>query len=72
MTITLNLQKDTFLRDLETLKAIFSYTIEVVDKLRSHYEPLNISSTAWNPQQNIEIQVTPEEFALIGVFNKGV
>ena len=72
MTITLYLQKETLLRDLQTLQAIFQYTnVEVVDKLRTHYEPLNISSSEFM-RDCISIQVTPEEFALIGVFNGGI
>jgi hypothetical protein len=71
MTITLYLQKETLLRDLQTLQVIFQYTVEVVEKLRTHYEPLNISSTEFTVG-NVTIQVTPEEFALIGVFNGGI
>ena len=41
MTITLYLQKETLLRDLQTLLVLFGYTVEVADKLRGHYEPLN-------------------------------
>jgi hypothetical protein len=74
MTITLLLQKETFLRDLQTLLTIFKYkdNIEAIEKIKAYYEPLNISSSEWNPQNNISIQVTPEEFLLIGIFNNGL
>lgn len=71
MTITLYLQKETLLRDIQTLQAIFSFTIELVEKLKTHYEPLNISTRKYS-ETNVAIQVTPEEFALIGVFNGGI
>lgn len=71
MTITLYLQKETLLRDLQTLQTLFTYSIEIVDKLRGHYEPINISSSEFTVG-NVSIQVTPEEFALIGVFNGGI
>ena len=71
MTITLYLQKENLLRDLATLHHIFKTTIEVVEKLRSHYEPLNISSNEFT-RDNVIIQVTLEEFALIRIFNGGV
>ena len=71
MTITLYLQKETLLRDLQTLLVLFGYTVEVADKLRGHYEPLNISLTEFT-RDSVTIQVTPTEFALIGVFNGGL
>ena len=71
MTITSHLQKGTLLRDLQTLQHIFQLDIETIDKLRKHYEPLNISSTEFT-RDNVTIQVTPEEFAKIGVFNGGI
>lgn len=71
MTITLYLQKETLLRDLATLQTLFGYSIEMADKLRGHYEPINISSVPFI-NKNITIQVTPTEFALIGVFNGGI
>lgn len=72
MTITLYLQKETLLRDLQTLQHIFQYNnIEVVEKLKAHYRTLDISTEKTFTSQ-IAIQVTPEEFALIGVFNGGI
>lgn len=72
MTITLYLQKETLLRDLQTLQYIFQHNnIEVVERVRKHYEPLNISSNEFT-RDCMTIQVTPEEFALIGVFNGGI
>ncbi|HSE99808.1 MAG TPA: hypothetical protein VLA48_02840 [Nitrososphaeraceae archaeon] len=72
MTITLYLQKETLLRDLQTLQTIFSFTIpEHIDKLRKHYEPLNIFANE-TTNDSVTIQVTVEEFALIGVFNGGI
>jgi len=72
MTITLYLQKETLLRDLQTLQALFGYTIEVADKLRGHYEPLKITTEPKEGFKSVAIQVTAEEFALIGVFNGGI
>jgi len=69
MTITLYLQKETLLRDLATLQHIFKKNIEVIDSLIKHYEPLNIS-TCNKGGNSVSIQVSPEEFALIGVFDK--
>ena len=71
MTITLFLQKDTLLRDLQTLQVLFRFKIEMANKLRGQYEPLSITSEKMMFPQVI-IQVTPEEFALIGVFNGGL
>lgn len=71
MTITLYLQKETLLRDLATLQALFNFSVEMVDKLRGNYTPLNISSNEFT-RDNVIIQVTPTEFALIGVFNGGI
>jgi hypothetical protein len=73
MTITLYLQKETFLRDLTTLQQIFNAGIpELVEPLGKFMQPLNISISEWNPKHNIVINVTPEEFALIGIFNGGI
>lgn len=71
MTITLYLQNKTLLRDLETLRIIFQYKPEAFNELREYYKPLNISSSEFTIG-NICIQVTPEEFALIGIFNQGI
>lgn len=71
MTITLYLQKETLLRDLQTLVHILQKNIENLEALRKYYEPLNISSSEFTVG-NVSIQVTPEEFALIGVFNGGI
>jgi len=68
MTITLYLQKETLLRDLATLQHIFQMNIESVEVLKKHYQPLGISSTEFS-RNCITIQVTPEEFALIGAFS---
>ncbi len=43
----------------------------MVEKLRTQYEPINVSSVPFI-NKNVTIQVTPEEFALIGVFNGGI
>lgn len=72
MTITLYLYHKTLIRDLQTLTHIFQYNIEMVDKLRKHYEPLNIFALKSTKEDTVAIQVTPEEFALIGVFNGGI
>lgn len=71
MTITLYLQKETLLRDLQTLQHIFQKNIESLEVLRKHYEPINVSSVPFI-NKNVTIQVSPEEFALIGVFNGGI
>lgn len=71
MTITLYLQKETLLRDLATLLIIFQVKLNSVEELRKYYEPLNISLSEFT-KDNVIIQVTPEEFALIGVFNGGL
>jgi hypothetical protein len=71
MTITLYLQKETLLRDLQTLQQIFNAgSPELVEPLSKFIQPLNISSNEFT-RDNVIIQVTPEEFALIGVFNGG-
>jgi len=72
MTITLYLQQKTFLRDLATLQQIFNAgSPELVEPLSKFIQPLNISSTEFSINC-ITIQVTPEEFALIGIFNGGI
>lgn len=68
MTITLYLQKETLLKDLKTLTHIFQYNAKSVEVLRKHYEFLNIS-TEQTRVSDVAIQVSLEEFALIGVFN---
>jgi hypothetical protein len=71
MTITLYLQKETLLRDLQTLQQIFNAgSPKLVEPLSKFIQPLNISSNEFT-RDNVIIQVTPEEFALIGVFNGG-
>jgi len=72
MTITLHLKQENILTDLKTLQAIFQAgSPELVQGLRSFLQPLTISSGEFT-RGNISIQVTPEEFALIGVFNGGI
>lgn len=71
MTITLYLQKETLLRDVTTLQSIFKTPVDYIEKLRRYREPLNISSHK-RDNQSVAIQVTAEEFALIGVFNGGI
>jgi hypothetical protein len=72
MTITLYLQKETLLRDLETLKGVFNAKQpEVVQSIRNYLPSLNISSSEFT-RDNVIIQVSPEEFALIGIFNGGL
>lgn len=71
MTITLNLQADTVLKDLQTLQHIFeANSPDIVASLKTSLDPLTISSTP-HSVGNIEIQVTPVEFSLIGIFNSG-
>lgn len=72
MTITLYLQKETLLRDLQTLRIIFQYNIEMVERLRKYYTQLDVSTTKRYSEFDVAIQVTPEEFALIGIFNEGI
>lgn len=71
MTITLYLQKETLLRDITTIQSVINAPIGYVEKLRSYHEPLNISTNGLDKTMTA-IQVTPEEFALIGIFNKGI
>ena len=72
MTITLYLNKITLLRDLQTLQTIFNAgTPELVEPMSKFLHPLNISSEPFT-RNNAIIQVTLEEFALIGVFNGGI
>lgn len=72
MTITLYLQKETLLRDLQTIRTIFDAGYpEMVEPLSGFLQPLDILT--WERKGNpVAIQVTPEEFALIGVFNGGI
>ena len=72
MTITLYLNKLDLIRDLQTLQTIFqANSPEIVIPLKSFLNPLNISSVPFIDKNNIQIQVTPEEFSLIGIFNSG-
>lgn len=71
MTITLYLHKTTLLRDLQTIQHIITSSIELVEGLKKHYKPLNISSEPFSVGCTA-IQVTLEEFALIGVFTGGL
>lgn len=71
MTITLYLNKITLLRDIQTLKTIFDADHpNLVEPLKYFLQPLDISSEPFS-RNNVQIQVTPLEFALIGVFNGG-
>lgn len=71
MTITLYLNKSTLLRDIQTLQTIFDAGMpQLVEPLSKMLQPLDISSEPFS-QNNVQIQVTPIEFALIGVFNGG-
>lgn len=73
MTITLYLYSKTLLRDLQTLLVIFKMeTSKEVEDLKSFYKPLNISTQKSTKEEIVAIQVTPTEFALIGVFNGGI
>jgi hypothetical protein len=73
MTITLYLQKETLLRDLQTLQVIFQAgSPEFVEPLSKFFQPLAISTVKQYSQYDVAIQVIPEEFALIGVFNGGI
>lgn len=71
MTITLYLQKETLLRDLQTIIGISKYTVDTIEKVKQYYEPLKVTTEKMMFPQ-VAIQVTPEEFALIGVFNGGI
>jgi hypothetical protein len=69
MTITLYLNKINLLRDLQTLQAIFDAgTPKLVEPLRGFLHSLDISLEPFT-RNNTIIQVTPEEFTLIRVFN---
>ncbi len=68
MTITLYLQQETLLRDLQTVQHIFQTQLQVVERLKPHYPPLNISLHSIFAH-SVCIQVTIEEFSKIGVFN---
>lgn len=69
MTVTLNLNKITLPRDLKTLKTIFDAgRLELVEPLKNFLHKLDISLEP-HPRNNVCIQVSLEEFALIGVFN---
>lgn len=71
MTITLYLQKETLLRDLQTIRTIFDAGYpEMVEPLSGFLQPLDILT--FKRGASVAIQVTPEEFALIGVFNGGI
>lgn len=73
MTITLYLQKETLLRDLATLQQIFNAGIpELVEPLSKFFQALDVSTVKRYSQYDVAINVTPEEFALIGVFNGGL
>ena len=73
MTITLYLYKETILKDLVTLKTIFDAGIpELANPLSGFLQNINISTDPKPGFNAIAIQVTPEEFALIGVFNGGI
>lgn len=73
MTITLYLHKETLLRDLKTIKVIFdAVNPEFIEPLRAFLQPLDISTVKRYSQFDVAIQVTPEEFAMIGIFNKGI
>jgi len=70
MTITLYLSQHTLLRDLQTIQTILDAgTPELVIPLNGFLQPLEI--VLIKPQNgfnNIPIQVTTAEFALIGCF----
>lgn len=72
MTITLNLNIITFLDDLKVLQQIFNAgKPELVEPMSNYMTLKNLSSTPY-VNGNVEIHVTMEEFALIGIFNKGI
>lgn len=72
MTITLYLNKLTLLRDLQTLHQIFDAEYpELVEPLSNFLQPLDIATVQHNVNY-VAIQVTVEEFTLIGIFNKGI
>lgn len=71
MTITLNLNTDSIAEDLKTLRHLFKCESESgVDTLSNFLKPLSVSFKPF--QNNTTIQVSLEEFALIGIFNKGI
>lgn len=73
MTITLYLQKENLLRDLQTLQQIFKAgNPDFVEPLSKFLQPLEISSIKIDSKCDVAIQVAPEELALIVVFNGGV
>ncbi len=75
MTISLYLGVTYLLRDLKTLQTIFDAgKPELVEPLSGFLQPLDIYTTQYHSPTGIttriQIQVSPEEFALIGIFNR--
>ena len=72
MTITLYLRKQNLLSDLQVLRAIFDAgKPEFVEPLIGFLNPLKILTDYVDNRAWVEIQVTPEEFALIVFYTKG-
>lgn len=71
MTIQINFKAETFSEDLKILIQIINSGSEMVAETMSRWAKFqNISLTPF-PTDNVVVNVTPEEFVLIGIFNKG-
>ena len=67
MTISMYLAAKDIMRDIQTLKTVFDAgSPKLVEPLAGFLQPLNISFS--ERAGDIQIQVTPTEFALIGIF----
>ena len=70
MTITLFLNKSSLIQDLSTLHHIFDAGIpELIVPMSKYMNPITISLE--NKQDMVAVNVTPQEFALIGIFIGG-
>lgn len=75
MTITLYLEERNLLEDTKTLQAIFQAgSPELVQPLSKFLKPIKIFTSVkdLNCSFPVAIQVTLEEFILIGVFNSKI
>ena len=75
MTITLYLEESRLIEDTKTLHQIFqAESPEFVKPLSKFLKPIKVftSSKDLNVSYPVAIQVTLEEFALIGIFNGGI
>ena len=72
MTIQLNMNSTTLIEDLKVLNQVFQCTsVEHAESLGKYIHIQNISFQPYT-ENNIVINVSMKEFALIGVFNKGL